>query len=342
MKARHWLIIIALAALGLVGYLNWHDVVEAFRLFKSINFVVLALVPVILSLSILANASYYRSFLRQFGYNPSLKKLYKMSLGLNFVNQISPSVGLTGVTFLSYVLRKEGVPAGKVTIVQYGRYALTYFSFSAVIALALGFLYFGGGIDKIVVRIVIIIVAISLVASLLLIFALSSRRRLNGLVYWVQRGIDWVSGHLRNGRPLIGKDRITRLLREFHQGLDLVIKERHRLKVPLLFTLMASVMELSALYVVFLALGIYINPGAVIISYAVANGVGIISIIPGDVGVYEVALVSALAATGAPVAIGLSATLLYRVINKALLLPFGFYFYSQFLGRKSGQPNPQR
>src|SRR3990167_3978486 len=124
MKARHWLIAIALVALIGVAAINWHEVLDAFQTLKTVNLTILLFVPLALALSLLANASYYSSFLRTFGYHPPLRKLYKMALGLNFVNQISPSVGITGVTFLSYVLRQERVPAGKVTIVQYGRYAL--------------------------------------------------------------------------------------------------------------------------------------------------------------------------------------------------------------------------
>ena len=101
-------------------------------------------------------------------------------------------------------------------------------------------------------------------------------------------------------------------------------------------------MELTTLYVVFLALGFYVNPGAVIISYAVASAVGVISIVPGDVGVFELAMITALSATGIPIAVGLSATLLYRVLNKALFLPVGFYYYSQIINprKKHGKPSP--
>jgi uncharacterized protein (TIRG00374 family) len=88
---------------------------------------------------------------------------------------------------------------------------------------------------------------------------------------------------------------------------------------------------------VFLALGSPVNPGAVIISYAVANATAVVSIVPGDIGVYELTMVTALSSTGVPVALGLSATLLYRVLNKALFLPIGFFYYSQILNQK--KPN---
>ena len=47
--------------------------------------------------------------------------------------------------------------------------------------------------------------------------------------------------------------------------------------------------------------------------------------------------------TGTPVAVGISATLLYRILNKALFLPPGFYYYSKFLNKKKGsggKPSP--
>jgi len=105
---------------------------------------------------------------------------------------------------------------------------------------------------------------------------------------------------------------------------------------------MGNVMEVTTLFVVFASLGLYINPGAIIISYAVASVVGVISVIPGDVGVFEVAMITALSATGTPVAVGLSATVLYRILNKALFLPVGFYFYTHLIGGQAGKPNLKR
>ncbi|MBI4101130.1 flippase-like domain-containing protein [Candidatus Microgenomates bacterium] len=340
MNWRYILTGLALIALGILIFLNWQEIVDAIRIIKDISWYILLWLPVVQLASYYTNARYYQSFMETFGYKPKLRRLYELSLAVNFVNQVSPSAGITAASFLSYGLKGQ-VPAGKVTLIQYGRYALTTLSYAILLAIALALIYFGGGIDKIIVRVVVILVAGLLVLGGIFWYSFSNRRLFNKVVYRLQRLIDRTSRILRRRTdgPLIGKERVKRLLDEFHAGYDLVIKERHRLGEPFIYALLGNIMELLTIYVVFIALGHLVNPGAVMIGYAIANAVGVISIIPVDLGIYEVAMVTALSATGVSVAVGLSATIIYRVVNRVLFLPIGFYFYSKYL---RGAPKQKR
>lgn len=338
MKWRYVLVVFALVALFIIAFTNRQEILEAARIVITVKWQILLLIPLIQLISFYANARYYENFFQQFKYKIPLSRLLKMSFALNFVNQVAPSVGVSAASFAAYSL-KDKVPAGKVTLVQYGRYSLTYISYAVILVFALCLIYFGGGIDKIAIRLVIILVVSTLAASAFFVFALSTNDRFNRLLYGLQRMLDRTAKFFRRDKkPLVGRKRIENLLNEFHNGYDLVMKERHRLRVPFFYALVGNVMEVSTLYVVFIALEQYINPGSLIISYAAANAASVISIIPGDFGVYEVTLVAALSAVGIPVAVGLTATLLYRIINKALFLPIGFYFYSEIVGRKRGEP----
>ena len=55
------------------------------------------------------------------------------------------------------------------------------------------------------------------------------------------------------------------------------------LRMPLLYALLANVTEIMAIYVVYLAFGATVNPGAVILAYAIANFAGLVSVLPGGV-----------------------------------------------------------
>lgn len=340
MKWRYIFVLLALGAFIVIGFLNRGEVKEAIGLLRTARWPLLALAPLIQLISFYANARYYQTFMATFSYPAGLGRLYRMSLALNFVNQITPSAGISGVTFFSYGLRQQ-VPAGKATLIQFGRYFLTFVSYSVLLLFALLLIYFGGGIDKIIVRVVVLLIAGSLLGFGLFIYALSTKRGFNRLIYRLQRLVDWSAARFRRSkRPVVGKGRMKRLLIEFHQGFDLVSRERHRLLKPLFYALMGSFMELATLYVVFAALGALINPGAAIIGYAVANTASAVSVVPGDVGIYELAMVASLSATGISLGIALSATLLYRILNKALFLPIGFYYYSQIIGQKDADIVP--
>jgi uncharacterized membrane protein YbhN (UPF0104 family) len=97
---------------------------------------------------------------------------------------------------------------------------------------------------------------------------------------------------------------------------------------------MINVAELATVYIVFVAHGAWINIGALIISYAVANFAGLVSLFHG-VGVYEFLMTSIMASAGVPAALALSATVIYRVLNMVLFLPVGYYFYRKFLTAKT-------
>jgi uncharacterized protein (TIRG00374 family) len=87
-------------------------------------------------------------------------------------------------------------------------------------------------------------------------------------------------------------------------------------------------------YVVYIAFGSYVNLGAVILAYAVANFAGLVSVLPGGVGVYEALMTAVLVAAGVPARLSLPVTVMYRVLNTLLQLPPGYVLYHRTLRRR--------
>jgi len=73
------------------------------------------------------------------------------------------------------------------------------------------------------------------------------------------------------------------------------------------------------------------NIGAVILAYAVANFAGLVSVLPGGIGIYEALMTAVLVASGVPAAVSLPVTVMYRVVNTAVQIPIGYYFYHRTL-----------
>ncbi len=90
---------------------------------------------------------------------------------------------------------------------------------------------------------------------------------------------------------------------------------------------LANIGQVATLYSVFLAFGQPVNPVAVIIAYAVANFAGLISVLPGGIGIYEALMVGVLATAGVSPAISIPAIVMYRILTMLLQLPIGYYFY---------------
>ena len=78
---------------------------------------------------------------------------------------------------------------------------------------------------------------------------------------------------------------------------------------------------------VYIAFGQWVNPGAIILAYAVANFAGLIAVLPGGVGVYEALMTAVLASAGIPVAVSLPVTIMYRILTILMQLPIGYFYY---------------
>src|SRR6185369_16914036 len=104
-----------------------------------------------------------------------------------------------------------------------------------------------------------------------------------------------------------------------------------------LYALVADATEIAAVYVVYIAFGEWVNIGAVILAYGIANFAGLVSVLPGGIGIYEALMTTVLAATGVPARLSLPVTVMYRVLNSLIQLPPGYYFYHQAI-KQGAQP----
>lgn len=81
----------------------------------------------------------------------------------------------------------------------------------------------------------------------------------------------------------------------------------------------------------FLAFGQLVNPGAVIIAYAVANFAGLVSVLPGGVGIYEALMTGVFVTAGIPAALSLPVIVAFRIVSMIVQLPIGYVFYQRSL-----------
>src|SRR3990167_11072226 len=92
-------------------------------------------------------------------------------------------------------------------------------------------------------------------------------------------------------------------------------------------TMVANITEIAKLYVVYVAFGEFVNVGAVILAYSVANFAGLISVLPAGIGIYEALMTGVLVATGIPAALSIPVTIMYLVLSMAIQLIPGYYYY---------------
>lgn len=97
--------------------------------------------------------------------------------------------------------------------------------------------------------------------------------------------------------------------------------------------------EILTIFIVYLSFGELVNPGAIIIAYAVANVAGLVAVLPGGIGVYEGLMTAVMASAGIEKGLALSATVVYRVFNMGLFLPVGYILYNRALNNNHVDPD---
>jgi len=122
-----------------------------------------------------------------------------------------------------------------------------------------------------------------------------------------------------------------------HNNFKQLFKHWRQMRQPFLWALLINITEVLSVYVVYVAFGAWINIGAIILAYAIANFAGLVSVLPAGAGIYEFLMTAVLTAAGVPLALSLPATIMFRVLSTLLQVLPGFFFYNRAV-RGAGKP----
>lgn len=225
-------------------------------------------------------------------------------------------------------MKAEGVNTGKSTLIQMMRFILTFVSFQILLFVGLILLALGGSANGFTLLVAGSLATLLFVGTLGVAFIVGSKRRINAFFTYITRFVNRLIHVFRRAHPeTINIARVERVFTELHENYMLLKNDPKVLKKPLWYALWANIGEIATVYVVFIAFGQWVNPGAVILAYAVANFAGLISVLPGGVGIYEALMTGVLAAAGVPAGTSLPVIVMYRILNMTLQLTPGYYFY---------------
>ncbi len=324
---KFWLNVITLAALIFLIVISWDQIIEALGSLSSLNLSALVFLLPLQALSYFAVARLYKDFFDAQGDRIPLRTMYKVALELNFVNHVFPSGGVSGFSYLSVRMKQLGVGTSKSTLAQILRFALTFLSFIVILLFGMVVLAFGKNTSPLIVLISSTIIFSTIAGAAVGIYIISDAGRIKSFVGWLPKFLNYIGRYFKKGRDLISMPRVERVLEELHEDYKALSKDMKLIKWLLVWALLINVAEVMTIYMVYIAFGTFINPGALIIAYAVANFAGLIAVLPGGVGVYEGLMTATLASAGVNKGLALSATVVYRILTMFFFLPIGYYFY---------------
>lgn len=340
-KLKFWINIFTLIAILVIIYLSRHQFEQVFKNIGQLTLIPLLLVIPLKLLNFFTIAKMYQEYLKVLGEKVKLKPLFLTSLEMNFVNIVFPSGGVSGFSYLALRLRPEGISTAKTTTIQAARFALVFLSFLILILVGMFLLAISGQASNMTILIGSSVTMLTLFGTGIVLFIVSSKKRLAGFTEFLPRGINRVTRLFGRRKPVISIEKVQRVFNELHEDYTFISKDISKLKQTFIWSLLINASELAMIYAVFVAYGEWINPGALILGYAVANFSGLIALF-GGAGVYEILMTSVMASAGVPSALALSATLTFRVISFMVFIPVGYYFYQKFLKQRDRIPSRRK
>lgn len=342
---RHWKLVvnlITLAALVILIYLVRHDLVNTFRNLGHVHGWLLLLIIPVEVLNYHAQARLYQRLFAIVGNKLSYKYLFRASLELNFVNHVFPSGGVTGLSYFTLRMRQgDRLTSGKATFIHAVKIALYLLAFEVLLVFGIFALAIMGHINNLVMLVAGSLSTLLVVGTGIFIYIIDSKSRINSFFTVLTRALNRLIHVVRPSYPeTINITKAKRVFNDFHESYIQIKHNYHELKIPFLYALLADATEVAAVYVVYIAFGEWVNVGAVILAYGIANFAGLISVLPGGVGIYEALMTAVLASTGVPAGVSLPVTVMYRILNTLLQLPPGYYFYNKAIaeGDLSSKP----
>lgn len=334
---RNWKLILNVLTFGLLGlaiFFVRHDIGHSLEDLGKVNTWALLLMIPLQLINYHAYTRLYQKFMRILHHRLSYKFLLKVTLELNFVNHVFPSGGVSGFSYFSLRLKEKRISTATATLCQAMRFALTFGTYLFLLFLGLFALAVKGGASNLTILITCSLAFMVLFLSLVGIYIIGSKQRIESFTSNLTRFVNYLIHIFRPKHPeTINLEKVRKTFAELHENYLLLKNNKADLKSPALYAMLANVTELLTLYVVYVAYGSYVNIGAVIIAYALANFAGLIAVLPGGIGVYEGLMTIVMVSAGVPAGLAISATVMYRVLNIILSLPIGYYFYHKALSK---------
>jgi len=335
---RNWKLVLNVITFVLLAgaiYFVRKDVGKALQDLGKINSVALLLILPLQVINYSAYAHLYQEFFKILATKKQpLKRMFKVALELNFVNHVFPSGGVSGFSYFTARLKPFGISTAQATLTQTMRFVLTFASFVGLLFIGLFLLALGGSASNMIIFVtcsLAFLVVFTIVAGT---YIISSKSRIHSFTQTATKLINKVLQLVRPKHPeTINLQKVEKTFNETHENYKILRDKLPQLKTPFYYSTLANVTELATIYVVYIAYGQFVNPGAVIIAYALANFAGLIAVLPGGIGVYEGLMTLVLVSAGVPAGLAISVTVMYRVINLAISLPVGYYYYNRALAK---------
>jgi uncharacterized protein (TIRG00374 family) len=342
---RNWKLIVnvlTVAVLILLVFLIREQIVETFQNLGKVNWHYLVLMIPLIALSYHAQTKMYQRMFELIGHKLHYGFMLRVALELNFVNQVFPSGGVSGISYFGVRMRSANITGTQASLVQIMKLLLLFVSFEVLLVAGLLILALDGKANDLMLLVAGSITTLLAIGTVAFVAIIGSERRIHSTFTAITRLINKVVGFVtRHKKDAIATDRAERIVKDLHISYKTIESRYKELRAPLAWAMVVNLSAILAIYAVYAAFGAWVNLGAIIVAYSVANFAGLVSVLPGGAGIYEALMIGVLAAGGIPAALSLPVTVMYRVLTTLIQLLPGYILYHRNMHRTGDSPLDQ-
>lgn len=346
MSMRRIISIVTLVLLAILVFASRKEIIHAWHLMSQVNLWILALLIPAQIVVYYAIGEMMFEYLRAKG---GLKKvgratLTRMALELNFVNHLLPSGGVSGISYMTWRFGLVGVSPARSTMAQLVRYIMGFLSYLTLLFISVIIITLDQGVDRLIILGSGIITTSIIFILLFSIYIVSDMTRLSGFAAWGARAVNRLVRIVTLGRKhrIITSKLLEVFLTELHRDYVELMRDKRILIKPFLWGLLFNIADTAMFWIGFWALGISVNPAAIVLAYGVASFAGFILLTPGGAGGYEAIMAWILSASGTPKEASIAAVVIVRVILLLGTIISGYIFYQLTILKYGKRPTQRK
>lgn len=338
MSFKGYLSIATFVLIVLLLWLTRHELAQAWSLMARVNVWILLLFIPLIILNYFSVGEMIFSYLRAKGHMKKVSgfEQARIALETNFVNHVLPSGGASGMSYMTWRLSEYGIPVARSTIAQVLRVVMGFASFTICLMISVVIVTLDSGVNRFIILVSGSLVAAMIFATVVAMYALSSKARTNKLATWATKVINMVVKNITFGRKktLVSFEQVDAFMLDLHDDYLALHRDKRVMMKPFLWSLVFLFSDIAMFFVAFWALGTLVNPASILIAYAFSMVAAFIVATPGGSGAFETIMVSILTVSGLGQGIAMAGTVLTRVIVLLVIIALGYVFYQHAITRK--------
>ena len=270
-------------------------------------------------------AALYRAVYRVLGIEERLPDMILASAAANFVNVVTPTVGVGGMAVFISEAKRKNYSRARTTVASALYLLFDYAGYLVVLALGLLVLFRRGRLQTTELLATGILVLIAIFIAAVLYLGMVSEQRLGRFLAWAARMVNKVIRPFRRGKPgdYLSEERGHTFAHDVAEGMNELRGQPQKLIWPMLLSLSGKSLLIIVMYSVFLAFDVPASTGTILAAVSIAFLFTVVSPTPNGVGVVEGALTLLLASFFIPLGDAAIVAVTYRGVTYWMPLGVG-------------------